>query len=235
MKKTVFKGTINGKNFDSVQAYNEEMMRALAAGESVIANSETTTVDEEEAENDIDYMPGFSDDNEYYIDKYVTGDSYKDVNLYYEAKNYLENSIDIIKNDLDNFDEEELGDYEEQLNEVVELIVDDEDDNTDSLASINEEISELEQKLNDAKERRNVCINAVQIMSLFKEQYSDLLQKVIDKRDNKTNFSSCGCNCDCDCDEKCCDGGECKCKNESKLDFKDISNSITNLFKEIFG
>lgn len=233
MKKTVFKGTINGKNFDSVQAYNEEMMRALAAGESVIANSETTTVDEEEVENDIDYMPGFSDDNEYYIDKYVTGDSDKDVNLYYEAKNYLEKSIDNIKNDLDNFDEEELDDYAEQLSEIVVIIEDDEEANTDSLESINDEISELEQKLNDAKERRNICINAVQIMSLFKEQYDDLLQKVIDKRDNKTNFSGCGCNCDCD--EKCCGECECKCKNESKIDFKDISNSITNLFKEIFG
>lgn len=88
MKKIIFKGIINGKEFDTVQDYNEEMNRLLGAGEfDIDAKSETRVVENPEAEVEDEHnkgvQPGFDvedylpNDNKY-LDDFVTND--KDLN-----------------------------------------------------------------------------------------------------------------------------------------------------------
>lgn len=49
MKKLVFKGVINGKEFNSIESYNKEIQRLIESGEPCEANTETTLVDVNEA------------------------------------------------------------------------------------------------------------------------------------------------------------------------------------------
>ena len=49
MKKTIFKGTVNGETFTDVQAYNKRVTELLANGECISAETSTETVDVEEA------------------------------------------------------------------------------------------------------------------------------------------------------------------------------------------
>ena len=56
--RTSFKGTINGQEFDNVQAYNAEMQRLIALGEPINAHADTRSI---EAPEDKSYLfPGFA-------------------------------------------------------------------------------------------------------------------------------------------------------------------------------
>lgn len=88
MRKVVFNGVINGKEFDNVQDYNEEMNKLLQSGATNIsASSSTSIVDEPETvaeppEEDKkkpfvieDYLPYFvGEGNDYYIDLLASED-----------------------------------------------------------------------------------------------------------------------------------------------------------------
>lgn len=56
--RTVFKGTINGQEFDNVQAYNAEIQRLIAAGENINATTHTEAAPEL-ADNSF-LLPGFA-------------------------------------------------------------------------------------------------------------------------------------------------------------------------------
>lgn len=57
--RTVFKGTINGKDFDNVQDYNAEMQRLIASGEPINAHANTQTVESNSSDNSF-LFPGFA-------------------------------------------------------------------------------------------------------------------------------------------------------------------------------
>jgi hypothetical protein len=108
MKKTVFKGIVNGINFDNVKEYNEYLTKLLNAGEQVEASTSTQTYDFEDtndasncvasncvASNCVEasyacptsydedkLMPYFGENDEYYLDALVSDqNSVNDVNL----------------------------------------------------------------------------------------------------------------------------------------------------------
>lgn len=44
MRKTIFKGTVNGETFDNVAAYNARLQKLINSGENVEASSETKVI-----------------------------------------------------------------------------------------------------------------------------------------------------------------------------------------------
>lgn len=79
MKKNVFKGFINGQEFDNVNDYNARMNELISAGQDIQASTTTQVVDIEEEceeckENLIDMLPGFSNPNNHYIDDNLNKD-----------------------------------------------------------------------------------------------------------------------------------------------------------------
>lgn len=107
MKKTVFKGTVNGINFDNVKDYNEYLTKLLNAGAQVEASTSTQTYDFEDTSESTNFttnlimddtsncaescstslkynedklLPYFGENDDYYLDVLVS-DSVNDVVL----------------------------------------------------------------------------------------------------------------------------------------------------------
>mgnify|MGYP006908820113 CR=1 FL=1 len=87
MRKVVFKGVINGKEFDNVQDYNAEMHRLIDAGERNISASSNSQIVDEKAvaepekvetvqEFDVqDYLPFFDGSHDgHYLDILISDD-----------------------------------------------------------------------------------------------------------------------------------------------------------------
>lgn len=246
MKKTIFKGTINGKNFDSVEDYNKEITRAIAAGESIQANSETSTVDEDEHEFSRCAIPcpGFEWDDEYYLDKYVTGDSDKDEILCHEANECVEKMLPEIIDKIGTVSDKDLEFYAEYVNNILYNITEDRMNNEEVLDNIGTEIKSLkdqirkiEEKIKEQEAQKSVCMNAVKIMNLFDKSYDFIYDKV-DQEISKREKCCCKCECEgkCECnDEKCCSCEEQTPKEEKTTHVqKSLEESIKNLIKEIF-
>lgn len=227
MKKTIFKGTINGKSFDSVQSYNEEMTRVISAGESVVAESHTETVDTDD-NKDFD-LPGLYDE-EFYIDRLVTGDNDKDAELYATEIEKLSKYYDDFKVRVKNLSNEEVENFCLDLKDAVECVGEDEESNTDLIKELNEKKKDLLNRIEKIDKELNIANNSTQVINLYKDFYEDLL--------NSTK--KCQCNHDdscCNCDECCCNSHNEKVEtpNEKIKTVDDAINTIQNIFKTIFG
>ena len=117
MKKIVFKGVINDKEFDNVQDYNAEMNRLLSGGETNISASSSTRVVDEPTDEpkekpkenvkldksfDIqDYLPFFNDStNNHYLDTLVSdSESLNDQTLTL-MKSRLKKNLDSLKDSI---------------------------------------------------------------------------------------------------------------------------------------
>lgn len=55
MRKTIFKGTVNGETFDNVAAYNARLQELINSGVTVNASSDTKVNIEDEPTNDASY------------------------------------------------------------------------------------------------------------------------------------------------------------------------------------
>ena len=233
MKKTIFKGTINGKQFDTVQAYNEEMMRALAAGESVNAESHTETVDTEDSiDSEIDYLPGLDKNDEYYIDRLTCGDPEKNGQMYNEEIEYLAKSFDEIKNSLKDLSEEELKQYIKDLEEVIECIDSDKVDNDEVHEDLNEELKAIGERQKDIENELKVIVGASRVIDLYKDYYEDVLSMVKSHitPNELLQTPTCGCNCECKCKEPQ--------KESDTVEYDDVNkmvNTLKDMVKSIFG
>ena len=75
-KKTIFKGVINGKEYNNVQEYNKELSALIDAGANFSASTSTETVEEISTESVCEetcMLPYFND-SEYYLDKILSTD-----------------------------------------------------------------------------------------------------------------------------------------------------------------
>jgi uncharacterized linocin/CFP29 family protein len=249
MKKIVFKGTVNGKEFNDVKSYNDALQKAIALGEMINAQSHTETVNTtnelpQKPEEDICMLPGFENFDEYYIDKLVTGDREQDKAAYKKWEEELSDTFAKVLDKVFLMDLEEIKSYSEELEDALQCIEEDKNDN-------NKVIKELEGEL--ARYR-----GAYNIIDLTKRYYNFMLDQVkirqgemsIAKLDDckhelPCRYSEdkcdcdcgCKCNCECDCGCKCncecdCGGANCTCREKEPQKEYD---PFKELYKMIFG
>ena len=204
--KTIFKGTINGKEFDNVKDYNAEMTRLINANETVDAKSETRMVEvcetcncEEcncdkqpiEHEDECVNMLPFCD-SPAYLDKLVSICSNTNNQNLADMEEFLNNHIGKIVKRMDKFDVNQLNNYAKDIKKVLGQLQTDSNKTSECLDKIEEKIDELEGK----HECLEASLDAIGILADF---YEDLLLKATYKIEN---VECRGCN---GCD-KCQDG-----------------------------
>jgi hypothetical protein len=123
-----FKGTVNGKEYDSVQEYNQAIANALANGESINANSRTW---DESEDNDKKDCPANhpNDDSEidftsqewapvFDLDKLTGEDSDDEMLQAFLDRITPEKAVEICEK-LDNLDDEELQTYAKVIRDIL--------------------------------------------------------------------------------------------------------------------
>lgn len=186
MRKLVFKGIINGKEFDNVQDYNAEMNRLLSSGETNIsASSSTSVVDEpvdEQKTNtkpekpfDIqDYLPLFDDNtNQYYLDRLVSDDielNKKNLRVVEKELDYKIKSLnDILINN--GVSVEDAFAFINIIKEIRSNIKTDSEGN-------DEAIEELEKRIHDDTASLQVLKSATPVIDLVSSYYNNIFDLV---------------------------------------------------------
>lgn len=228
--KTVFKGTINGKEFNSVEEYNKEMRELLSRGESINASSSTQVVNEtetetskpleESSEDSEEYtcmLPYFDDPEFHYLDDTIS----EDENENSKVLNDIINDLTVAKEDilevLEDMTLADIKEYAKSLNNVLAQIGSDNTLNQEAIniideriAKHSEEIAKLQNELNKFRNDRKALVSAKKIINTMNNFYSDLV--------NETNKCSFGPTLDCPCERE---------------DKKYRTESIRSLFKEL--
>lgn len=244
--KTIFKGTINGKEFDNVKDYNAEMTRLINANETVDAKSETRmvevcencnceqcTCDKQpmESTEEVNMLPFF--DSPAYLDKLVSIDPNTNERALADLEEYLHNHAAKIANRMAKFDMSQLNDYAKDIKKVLEQLQKDENQTVECLGKIEEKIDELESK--------HECLEAsCDAIDILKDFYEELLSKTTYRIDNLIRDISTnkveyrGYNCQ---DDKC-QSGSCapgneklneELRNHYKSDMKDFWNELLKI------
>ena len=168
MKKVVFKGVINDKEFDNVQDYNAEMSRLLGTGEMINASSSTSVAEEsdfdqsrrtqdkiEEPYNLNDFLPFFnSGSDQYYLDKLVSDDDElndKNLNLTQVALDEKIEKFDKVLHHTD-ISLEELWDFINMLKNIKSRISEDSKNNSESITEFEKRIKTDSDNLNILKQ-----------------------------------------------------------------------------------
>jgi tetratricopeptide (TPR) repeat protein len=260
MKKTVFKGTVNGIHFDDVRKYNEYLTKLIEAGETFSAETSTQTIDcdevirssgsEEESKeyNAKDLLPYFSYDNdEYYLDKLITGDASTDKELLDKAIATLQDAFAYIKTYLNDSNVSTLNKrgYVDKVLDIINTMKKDARSNAEALEKLGrtravatkdyeKAIAEAETEYKstiaacDMEER--VLNNANVLIDNFYKFYTDVLTLASKHIDEPK--CECGGNCkECCCDSKCEQNIKTEVKEKSKPQVKDLNT----LFNKIFG
>ena len=188
MRKLVFKGIINGKEFDNVQDYNTEMNKLLSSGETNIsASSSTSVIDEPVNEQKInkkpekpfniqDYLIFFNDNCEqYYLDALVSNDdALNDRNLNLagnvatSAYNKLVENLKSNKLTVD-----EAFSFVNMLKEIRSKVAQDSEDNRHTC-------DELENRIEQDKKKLDLLTNAKPIINTLSEYYDAAFNLVRD-------------------------------------------------------
>lgn len=188
MRKLVFKGIINGKEFDNVQDYNTEMNRLLSSGETNIsASSSTSVVDEPVVEQKInkkpekpfdiqDYLIFFNDNCEqYYLDALVSNDDAlngRNLNLAGNVATSVYNKLveDLKSNKLT---VDEAFRFVNILKEIRSRIAQDSEDNHHTC-------NELEKRIEQDKKKLDLLTNTKPIINTLSEYYDAAFNLVRD-------------------------------------------------------
>ena len=261
MKKTVFKGTVNGIHFDDVKQYNEYLTKLIEAGETFSAETSTQTIDCDEVvrssgieEYDAEkLLPYFGDDNnEYYLDQLITGDASTDKELLDRANTKMQAAYAYIKTYLNdsNVSTDDKKDYVDDVLDIINAMKEDAQYNAEALEKLSQTrtsaakeyekaIAEAEAEYKstiaacDTEER--VLNNADVLIDKFHEFYTGVLTLASKHIDDESKCE-CGGNCkgnckECRCDNKC----EQKIKTEVKEKSKQQVRDLNTLFNKIFG
>ena len=260
MKKTVFKGAVNGIHFDDVKQYNEYLTKLIEAGETFSAETSTQTIDCDEVvrssgeEGSEEYdaeklLPYFSyDSDEYYLDKLITGDASTDKELLDNALAKMQNAYAYIKTYLNDtcVSTDDKKDYVDDVLDIVNTMKKDTQSNAEALEKLshtrtnavkeyNKAIAEAETEYKSTiaacDMEERVLNNANVLIDKFYSFYTDVLTLASKHIDDESKCE-CGGNCkECRCDNKC----EQKIKTEVKEKSKPQVRDLNTLFNKIFG
>lgn len=187
-QKKVFKGTINGVEFNNVQEYNAEMTRLINEGKDVNASSQTTIENVEENVNSCDsiatpvrMLPGFDIPNVHYINNYIGEDTSDNMEYVDETEENLANNYPRIVEKLEQMDQAALENYHKDVTGTLSKITTDKDSTAKALANVEKEIEDLETKwqiLDDSSD-------LIDVYHKFYAQVKDAIESRLDKVQTK--------------------------------------------------
>jgi len=180
MKKVVFKGIINGKEFNNVKDYNEEMNRLLSSGESVSASSSTNIVEETPHDEECyhfsadDFLPFFGNNySVHYLDRLVGEDD----KLNNESLAYAEKIFNSVYSRLVNaLDTNKITVEEafELINRMKEVRAQIDNDYSESKRAL----ADLERQMDETKKKIEFLNNAFPVIDTFKDYYKSAFETV---------------------------------------------------------
>ncbi len=163
MKKVVFKGTINGIDFDNVNDYNDKMSELIASGESISASSKTEIADEEERTKpdtsgvepacgvDINEVLPYFDDysTTHYLDRLVSGDKDLDEKTIKDLEGTLNKCYSIFEKilDTDGYDLDDLTSLIEHLKYIRTTLKEDKKTNDNTKSDLIKRMEDIDDKL----------------------------------------------------------------------------------------
>ncbi len=229
--KTIFKGTVNGKEFDDVKAYNEALLKAINSGERVKATSKTESEKEVEEPDDFSYLDPSEDiykDGFLYADRLVNGDDEDDAWAYADERERLQTRMEEILNTIeDNHEDIDVATLTERYKAAVDDVVDDRDRNQATIKSLCKKIETAKEEIKDLEEQLKIAQHADIVIDLYKEHFTDVVTALDEWLETPMKTAEEPENCDC----RSCDCTECKSKEDVK---EDLCNSIMKLMREIF-
>lgn len=202
MKKTIFKGTINGKEFTTVQDYNQEIMKLQAEGKSFNASSNTQVVEvvdkcedncncegkcedgcacknkyECNCEIPAQLLPGFADPSKSYMDFEREVTEWEQIEAY-------------AKSQVDEMCPCKLNKYAETIEAIIGKLSSDMELNENTansldstIEALNEKIAKLTFEVDKIQEKKDVIENAGVNIGNHGEFYQNVLDYVINKLD----------------------------------------------------
>ena len=193
MKKVVFKGIVNDKEFDNVNDYNEEMSKLIREGVSISASSSTQLVDEpektkeepaektvEEDKPTVERYIGILDsilspyfgESPYYLDV-VSGDEELDKRALEKVKNDLTDAKTRLEKvlDMEHFSLDEALEAMSRYKSIRDNIVEDSYQNETV-------IRDLEQEIEKDKTKLNTLRSSKPFIKEFLEGYTDLFNSI---------------------------------------------------------
>lgn len=236
--KTIFKGVINGVEFDNVADYNKRLTELLSSGENVEAMTSTSTKNIQD--EDVRMLPGFDkmeSDRKSYVNNYVTGNYEADSEKLSELVNSLDSNLEKVIHKVLNMDYAALKEYEQDVKNVLSIIEQDMTNTDNAIKSKTQEFEVLDREL-------KVLKTAMNVLKLWNENYKAYFNAIkdaytaFDETCEKTdgngkyedNGGKCKCNCECECKRNKDEG--IKTQKSSCEDFADVLNDIMTFFKE---
>lgn len=177
---TIFKGTVNGKEFDNVKDYNEALLKAINSGEPVKATSKTESEEDTEDPNaDFSYLDPSEDiykDGFLYADRLVNGDEEDDAWAYADERERLEKRrkeiLDAVNEHQADIDVVALvQSYKNAFNGVEG----DKQSNDATIRILNKKIERRIEDLKDHEEQLKVAHHAKVVIDLYKDHFSDVI------------------------------------------------------------
>ena len=245
MKKTVFRGIINGVEFNDVKAYNDHLSKLINEGVEVNASSSThiestnkvnpcATIERKVVDKSIDeavLLPYFTNSDDYYLDLLVTDNIEQNENTRKKLCKELTNNLETIKSYLKSASCSEVQKYINKVLDIVNQMKQDRKYNDEAMSKISETRddakTEYEETIAEAKEEydsviagcdmeENVLNSANDIITDFLAFYNDVLKLASNRVNN------------CDCNNA---STECKCNKKSQPDEK-IVTSVREVNKQ---
>lgn len=166
-KKKVFKGVINGQEFDNVQEYNTRMNELIASGEDIEATSQTSIQDVEDVcsgepdcdkcvdtgEEFVNMLPGFNPRSTQgsFLNELVTDNPNLDEENFNKVYKYHNENYPKMINKINHMDYYAAKGYLNDINVVLAEITDVDSDVKKSDNDIRARIASLEEQLKDAE------------------------------------------------------------------------------------
>lgn len=197
MKKSIFKGIINGQEFDNVNDYNTRMNELMSAGQAIEASTSTQVVDtdekgkacvkREEVAPTPDMIPVFGS-TKYesvgaYLDDVVTDNGEENEKMLDNLERYLIDNHNLISEKLVKMDGHARKNYARELSEILNVINKVQASNEASIANI--------------ESKYEVLRAGADVLELLSTEYGNLI-KEIDDLNNRT-FTPETCNSDAAC------------------------------------
>lgn len=231
--KTIFKGVINGKEFNNVNEYNAVLTELMAKGVAINASTSTSTSTELiDEEPNINMLPGFGvmsskvmgSNKMAYVDNYVTGNDEADSEKLANLAKYLDKNIERVTRKILDMDYTALKEYEHDVKNVLGII--------------GQDIANTEDTIKNKTQELKVLINAMKVLKLWDENYKayfDIIKDAYTSFDKAYEKNDDNCNCECECKCEHCKEEELKADLEKLLNSEKFAEVINNITKLLNG
>ena len=256
MKKTVFKGIINGVEFNDVTAYNEQLAKLIKEGVEVNASSSTHIESKKEEVrpsaaitrqviDESTLLPYFSNDNDYYLDLLVSDCIEKNDTTRKNLGVELNDKFKFIENYLKTASESDVKKYIDKVLDIINQMNRDMKYNDEAIHKINETREEIErdynESLNEIKQEYEAEMHACDTEETVINSANVIINDFLVFYKNILNTASSYIK-ECTCNGTC---KECKCNKKSQSEEKIVTavrevnkqkeSDIYSFINKIFG